>query len=262
VQYCNANKTFVNNKLSDLDITHVILVTRHGDRSPVYFLRIPGDFVQLRRRERGSFLLSNQSFPFQVELYSQHASERRSRCSHKPEASSSETVHVGLFFCFFCCSKIIIIDNNRPGRNLLPGNCLLGQLTEVGAQQHRELGRNFRLLYVQQLGFLSPGKPHWEEMFLRTTDVERTILSAYNFLEGVWTASNLEAVQINTIDYRADNAFPNTGVSGAALCSLFLSCLFSCFQICVRLCSAATTPCRTVPSLPLSCRRSRQSCKR
>ena len=64
-----------------------------------------------------------------------------------------------------------------PGRNVLPGNCMRGQLTSIGAAQHQALGASLRARYVDKLGFLSP-QYEASEVYVRATDVPRTQQSA------------------------------------------------------------------------------------
>ena len=172
VQYCLASSVFVDNSRANFTLRHVSLVTRHGDRSPVYALPIPGDSVEW-----------NCTLNLQVADGSAPSLRAPLRVFQKRYVA---------------------------GRNLLPGNCMLGQLTERGALQHRELGRAFRSLYVDALGLLSPRAPVWSEMRLRSTDIERTLLSAYNFMEGLYIAVRPEAVVLETMDNDSDNASPNT----------------------------------------------------
>jgi hypothetical protein len=149
-----------------------VLVTRHGDRVPVDHLYIPGDTLE-----------------WNCTLNQQYA-----------EASDPT----------FSVPKRVFQKTYIRGREILPGNCLLGQLTERGAQQHRDLGRSFRSIYVQKLGFLSPTHAKWNEMYVRSTDIERTLLSAYNFLQGLYPATDPHAVQVFTMDNDLDNGWPNT----------------------------------------------------
>ena len=74
------------------------------------------------------------------------------------------------------------------GRQALRGNCMLGQLTKRGEEQLRQLGRSFRELYVEKLK-LMPREMDQELMLLRSTDVPRTIRSAYHFLSGLYPNS-------------------------------------------------------------------------
>ncbi len=95
-----------------------------------------------------------------------------------------------------------------PGRQALKGNCMLGQLTARGEEQLRSLGKNFRSLYIDKLRLLSRDRVEPAEVFLRSTDVVRTVRSAYHFLAGLYPGAN-ETVDLHLIERPRDNAFPN-----------------------------------------------------
>ena len=60
-----------------------------------------------------------------------------------------------------------------------------GELTEVGMRQHYILGRELRNRYVGSLQLLSE-KFNTSEIFARSTDYPRTIISAQSFLSGLY----------------------------------------------------------------------------
>ncbi len=70
--------------------------------------------------------------------------------------------------------------------------------------QHQALGQSFRNTYVSDLGFL-PKSLDAKLVRVRSTDVERTLLSAYNFLEGLYPSEKGEVFNIETIDNDVDN---------------------------------------------------------
>ncbi len=100
--------------------------------------------------------------------------------------------------------------NYIRGREVLPGsNCMFGQLTERGAEQHRIVGNSFRDRYVPS--FLPPAL-NASLMYARSTDLPRTILSAYNFFEGLYPESQggPSLLTLNLIDSDRDTAaLPN-----------------------------------------------------
>lgn len=78
-----------------------------------------------------------------------------------------------------------------PNVETLPGNCMAGQLTVQGSLQHRALGQNLRALYVDALAVLPPSlDPTGTRMVFRSTDIPRTIQSAWNLVEGAWPNSS------------------------------------------------------------------------
>lgn len=104
-------------------------------------------------------------------------------------------------------------------RQVLPGNCMLGQLTQRGAVQHQIMGQNFRKNYVDGLAFL-PTLFNSTLVKVRSTDLERTLLSAYNFMEGLYPVAankggDTEVIEVDTIDDDMDNAWPNPNLCPA-----------------------------------------------
>eukprot|EP00013_Stygamoeba_regulata_P025974 CAMPEP_0177648694 /NCGR_PEP_ID=MMETSP0447-20121125/10964_1 /TAXON_ID=0 /ORGANISM="Stygamoeba regulata, Strain BSH-02190019" /LENGTH=449 /DNA_ID=CAMNT_0019151351 /DNA_START=294 /DNA_END=1643 /DNA_ORIENTATION=+ len=104
-----------------------------------------------------------------------------------------------------------------PGRELLPGNCLFGQLTTRGAQQHRRLGEHYRSLYVDKYGLLPP-QLDARLLYVRSTDVSRTLQSAQENLLGLYpvtpasTPGLIRYVDLHTMDDNMDNMTPNSNL--------------------------------------------------
>ena len=61
----------------------------------------------------------------------------------------------------------------------------LGQLTATGMRQEHELGRQFRKRYIEQTHLLPPHYQHGT-MYVRSTDYERTLMSAQSLLTGLY----------------------------------------------------------------------------
>ncbi|KAL4426737.1 hypothetical protein ABPG74_006109 [Tetrahymena malaccensis] len=60
-----------------------------------------------------------------------------------------------------------------------------GELTPVGIRQHFELGRKLKAEYIDKRGFLSSSY-NPQELFVRSTDVTRTLMSAESQLAGLY----------------------------------------------------------------------------
>ena len=60
-----------------------------------------------------------------------------------------------------------------------------GQLTSVGMRQHYNLGKELRSIYIDKLKFLSPNYSA-KELFVRSTFVNRTVVSAISQLSGFY----------------------------------------------------------------------------
>jgi len=96
-------------------------------------------------------------------------------------------------------------------REVLPGNCSLGQLTYNGYSGHLDLGISFRRTYVDQLNFLN-STFHANEFFIRSTDSPRTIASAQSQLLGFYppsTRRHASVIDIFTIEPPNENLVTN-----------------------------------------------------
>jgi hypothetical protein len=171
--YCFANVSFA---LTDtipagLTLQRVVLMTRHGDRTPVNVLPQP---------------LENVVWNCTIDLLAGDVNWA------DPTSPSR-----------------LWRKRYVRGKEVLPGNCLFGQLTATGAQQHRAVGASFRSRYVP--GFL-PAAIDPSLMYLRSTDLQRTILSAYNFMDGLYpgSAGGPNLLTLNMVDSERDAAaLPN-----------------------------------------------------
>lgn len=98
------------------------------------------------------------------------------------------------------------------GREQLPGNCALGQLTSIGFKQDITAGEQFRTVYVES-GFLSSNFTS-KELYVRSDDVYRTMQSAQMFMTGMYPPSQpvegrAGIMDINTMDPTFDDMSPN-----------------------------------------------------
>jgi hypothetical protein len=121
--------------------------------------------------------------------------------------------------------------NYIKGRNSLPGNCMLGQLTEIGHEQQIANGEALRAAYIgpnATVGNLLPPAMTPadidRDVFLRSDDVERTILSGQALAKGLLNLGAASSAKVplawNTMDPEQDNMYPNTNVCPAYLNAL------------------------------------------
>eukprot|EP01133_Synstelium_polycarpum_P003485 gene3485-3980_t len=107
-----------------------------------------------------------------------------------------------------------------PNRNYWPGNCSDGQLTQLGFEQHLQVGSVFRELYVNKYQLLSPTLD-LSEIWVRSTDVPRTLQSAQAEITAMYPpsaaggASSIDVVEIHTMDSYYENMSPNTDLCPA-----------------------------------------------
>jgi len=96
--------------------------------------------------------------------------------------------------------------------SLLPGNCSTGRLTRIGAKQHQQLGAYYRKRYVSEMGIL-PSTFDNSKVQIRSTDVPRTVLSAENFITGMYPELSQQSTQVVNIHSRTfdvENLIVNT----------------------------------------------------
>ena len=95
---------------------------------------------------------------------------------------------------------------------LWKGNCMSGQLTKRGAEQHYRIGKRMREIYVEKLGFLGRVL-NVSEIYVRSTDVWRTKVSAMFDLAGLYPGEAREAeaaVRYEVYPYDLDTGYPNS----------------------------------------------------
>ncbi|XP_053733275.1 lysophosphatidic acid phosphatase type 6 [Synchiropus splendidus] len=93
-------------------------------------------------------------------------------------------------------------------RNVLSGGSFPGQLTTLGMQQLYDLGARLRRKYVEQGGFLSPAFDP-SEVYVRSTNVVRTIESATCLLAGLFDQKQRDVVSIATVAAQQEILYPN-----------------------------------------------------
>jgi len=94
-----------------------------------------------------------------------------------------------------------------PGRNVLPGTCLFGQLTIKGADQHQKLGIAFAQKYKNIVT-----DANTTTIWVRSTDVPRTLASLQNDMAGWFGYIQEDAispVDVYTMDIALENMTPN-----------------------------------------------------
>lgn len=160
---------FQNNAANGYTLLRVSLITRHGDRTPI-------NEMPMSVNRNVVWNCSNNMVESDVWLPDAQLPERAWRKQYIPNVE------------------------------VLPGNCKSGQLTVVGAQQHQALGRALRSLYVDTLHVLPPTLDSTSSaaLYFRSTDIPRTIQSAWNLVEGAWPGT-AGLFTLMTMDQETEN---------------------------------------------------------
>eukprot|EP00033_Pygsuia_biforma_P000990 GCRY01001134.1.p1 GENE.GCRY01001134.1~~GCRY01001134.1.p1 ORF type:complete len:483 (-),score=82.13 GCRY01001134.1:200-1576(-) len=95
------------------------------------------------------------------------------------------------------------------GVEFFKGNCMIGQLTVKGYQQHIKNGENFRKIYHDGYHLVNAAS----DVYLRSTDVPRTLQSAQAIYTGMFPADaraqHTSLVALHTRDSVTDNLLSN-----------------------------------------------------
>ncbi|XP_033471020.1 lysophosphatidic acid phosphatase type 6 [Epinephelus lanceolatus] len=100
----------------------------------------------------------------------------------------------------------LVEDSYR--KNTLTGGTYPGQLTTVGMQQLYELGKRLRRRYIEESPFLSSTFSP-TEVYVRSTNIVRTIESAKCLVAGLFQQKQKEIVPILTTDAESEILYPN-----------------------------------------------------
>jgi len=168
--YCVADLPLPSQPSGNLELQTVQILFRHGDRTPVNSL--PPE-LEVQWDCSLNELYNHQKVPFP-----------------------------------FVNPKRLFKKNYLLNRNVLPGNCLFGQLTIKGAQQHQELG----LKYAEKYKSIITAANN-TNIFVRSTDVPRTLASLQHDLSGWFSFvpdENADSpFDVYTMDIGLENMTPN-----------------------------------------------------
>lgn len=90
------------------------------------------------------------------------------------------------------------VVERRDGKSA-DGECLLGELTDIGRQSTFSFGRGLRRLYIEKLGFLPDTIQDTKAVYFRTTNIPRTTESLQQIIHGLYPTSKCHPAAIPPI---------------------------------------------------------------
>jgi len=81
----------------------------------------------------------------------------------------------------------------RTDGSAVEGECLLGELTDVGRASTYNFGRALRRLYIEKLAFLPDTLANSSSVYLRSTNMPRTIESLQQAIHGLYPMTKCDA---------------------------------------------------------------------
>ncbi len=165
--WCNDLPSYIEPD-SGWQVDSVVIVARHGDRSP-------------------NNVLPNQSFNKSPWICSATNTQRVISSTVKKKDIPTSIFQIEISFsneiCKFC--------NNT----IWHGNCTLGQLTLHGANQHFLLGSYFRNIYINQMELL-PDILNNSLIYARADEIWRTQQSVDAFLQGLYPKQSRQSDKV------------------------------------------------------------------
>jgi len=139
--------------LGNYELGQVSALVRHGDRAPVHLMVYGEDHYSWECKNSETVSLADLDGSLQ----------------YTPQYRIFETVM-------------------SPA--LWHGSCGVGQLTERGIEQHYTLGKALRSIYVDKFHFFPDILSNLDQVYVRSTDLQRTRQSAMAQLAGLWDAKH------------------------------------------------------------------------
>jgi len=167
LNYCQAGRPSLKNykSIDGFTLKSVQIVTRHGDRTPITVVK------------------NNEDVTWQ--------------CNAPNEYVSVSEPNSDLTYLEFIDSETDPdFINPFIKKTLWKGSCFPGQLTQKGSEQHVQLGKALREIYVDKLKFID--EQSLSDLYVRSTNVLRTQLSVRSLLKGLMP-NRTEAITIHTV---------------------------------------------------------------
>ncbi|KAJ3385633.1 hypothetical protein HDU92_002949 [Lobulomyces angularis] len=151
--YCDADQSFPDyNKINtdEYKLVQLHVFHRHGDRSPLHALKDKTN---------------------ETEIWD--------RCGENSEIMTLTGDYPSRSF-----KRVVSIPEGIPARGYWKGDCNPGQLTAIGHYQTRKVGSLLNKMYMKSELWMSNKSPTSRDVFVRSTDVWRTIQSAQSLTSG------------------------------------------------------------------------------
>jgi len=166
-KYCQAGKPSLKNykPIEGFTLQSVQIVIRHGDRTPIAVVK------------------NNEYVSWQCNAPNEYVSVG--------EPNSDLT-----YLEFIDTEANYDLINPFIEKTLWKGSCFPGQLTLRGSEQHVQLGKALREIYVDKLKFID--EQSLSNLYVRSTNVLRTQLSVRSLLKGL-IPNRSKAISIHTV---------------------------------------------------------------
>ncbi|KAF9523260.1 phosphoglycerate mutase-like protein [Crepidotus variabilis] len=157
-----------------LQLEQVHVYVRHGERTPVGVrlssspANIPSHWILCHTAHRFQSAVSSFLGPSGAEL--------------SPQIQDRERQHRLKFDEVLHTRKLV----ERQDGTVVEGECLLGELTDLGRQTTYHFGQNLRRLYVERLGFMPDTLSHKNTVYFRSTNMPRTMESLQQVIHGLY----------------------------------------------------------------------------
>lgn len=189
VIYCKNRKnlfsTHVQAAENEMSLQQVQVIFRHGARTPLVNLNYSYDIPNIEESIWDAESLMQKNFEVDVRY--------KLMLDNGMEPSKSEAENVYL------------------NRGTLRGGCYTGQLTAIGKEGMYNVGKLLAKEYIHKHGLISPVYSP-TEVYVRSSNIKRTILSATSLLAGLYGKENIqEPVQMFTKPSTEEDMYPNWG---------------------------------------------------
>ncbi|KAG4306370.1 hypothetical protein PORY_000358 [Pneumocystis oryctolagi] len=174
----------------ELSLHSVQIVFRHGERTPIF----------------PSFKIPN--FPIKWNIC--HSVDR---FFSAVKIANSEVLNDQNWEYLKYKRKVEISGKNSSFERIEDdGVCMMGELTDIGRESTLNLGKKLRKLYVYQLSFLPEFISKSSEIYIRTSDISRTLESAQQVFSGLYPSKFRKPTfhaEFGVRELFNENIFPN-----------------------------------------------------